>query len=283
MPLLYYWRRDNYYRDLDLGAGYNLNQSNPLLHSIDVGDSLWAFTKNKINNYVLAAQLVVKAKTYNSENFRYGRYRVWGDLILSKYFNVTSQPNIEYLIRGLSCKTEAQILGKSFQGHSAVRTLTLIDHQILLAYTKNLKFETRAHLLPEDRLEALLLSEDDKKVHDFIKSIPVGVSEKRIKYLYSTAPKRNAQLAKELQKIYQGCCQICQWNPLDKYGHSLCQSHHIHWLSRGGEDKLENFVLVCPNHHNALHRLDAPFDFSNLSFKFTLHEESLKLNKHLGF
>ena len=40
MPLLYYWRGDNHRRDLDLGAGYHLNQKNALLHEIDVGDSL---------------------------------------------------------------------------------------------------------------------------------------------------------------------------------------------------------------------------------------------------
>lgn len=53
MPLLYYWRKDNYYTDLDMGAGYHLNQANPLLHSIDIGDSLWAFTRSKIGDYVL--------------------------------------------------------------------------------------------------------------------------------------------------------------------------------------------------------------------------------------
>lgn len=283
MPILYYWRKDNYYRDLDFGASFNLNQSNPLLHSIELGDSLWAFTKNKKNNYALAAQLIIKAKTYNPPNFRYGRYRIWGDLLYSKYFNIERQLNMEHIIRGLSCKTDAQILGRAFQGHSAVRLLTIRDHQILEAYTKNLEIEARATLLPEEKLEALLIHGKDSVIYDFIKSIPVGVSERRINYLYSTAPKRNIQLVKDLQKIYNGCCQICKWNPVDIYGHYICESHHIHWLSRGGEDKLKNLVLICPNHHNAIHRVDAPFDFEKLSFKFTLHEESLRINKHLIF
>lgn len=37
MPLLYYWRWDNYHRDLDLGAGYHLNQDNPKMHAVDFG------------------------------------------------------------------------------------------------------------------------------------------------------------------------------------------------------------------------------------------------------
>ena len=77
MPLLYYWRSDNYYRDLDMGAGYHLNQNNQIMHRIEIGDSLWAFTRNREGRYVLSAELVIKAKTMNPPNFRYGRYRVW--------------------------------------------------------------------------------------------------------------------------------------------------------------------------------------------------------------
>lgn len=283
MPLLYYWRRDNYYRDLDFGAGYNLNQGNPSLHSIEVGDSLWAFTRNKNNNYVLAAQLVIRAKTFNPSNFRYGRFRVWGDIQLSKYFEIEKQPNIEHLIRNLSIKAGASVLGHAFQGHAAIRQLTPKDQQILSVYSKELDLETRAKLLPEERLEALLLHGDNKTIYEFVKTIPSGISEKRIEYLYSNAPKRNIKLAKDLQDLYEGRCQICKWSPRDRYGHSICEAHHIHWLSRGGEDIIKNLVLICPNHHNAIHRVDAPFDFENLSFKFIAHEEILKLNEHLNF
>lgn len=283
MPLLYYWRRDNYYRDLDFGASYNLNQNNRLLHETEIGDSLWAFTKNKNNNYVLAAQLVVKAKTFNPKNFRYGKYRIWGDLRLSKYFHIENQPNLEHLIRTLSIKAKASILGRAFQGLAAVRQLSIRDHQILSAYSKNLEIENRAKLLPEEQLEALLVNRDNKAVYKLIKSVPAGVSEKRIEYLYSTVPKRNIRLVKELQDIYEGQCQICKWDPRDKYGHFLCEGHHVHWLSRGGEDKMKNLVLVCPNHHSAIHRVDAPFDYGNLTFKFASHSEKIVLNRHLFF
>jgi 5-methylcytosine-specific restriction enzyme A len=38
--LLYFWRGDNYQRDLDHGVGFHLNQANALLHQIRIGDSL---------------------------------------------------------------------------------------------------------------------------------------------------------------------------------------------------------------------------------------------------
>jgi hypothetical protein len=153
MPLLYFWRGDNYRRDLDMGAGYSLNQANPLLHEIELGDSLWAFTRNRLGEYVLAAELVVSAKTRNPKTFRYGSYRLWGSLEKSRYFLVDSQPTVEPLIRGLSCRPRADLLGQSFQGRNAVRELSLADHRMLRLFSKDLPLETRARLIPEEQLE----------------------------------------------------------------------------------------------------------------------------------
>jgi hypothetical protein len=51
------------------------------------------------------------------------------------------------------------------------------------------------------------------------------------------------------------------------------------------EDELENLVLICPNHHAAIHQVDAPFDFGELAFEFVRGErtwwERLQLNRHL--
>jgi hypothetical protein len=38
MALLYYWRPDNYRRDLDFGAGFHLNQGSAVLHRVEVGE-----------------------------------------------------------------------------------------------------------------------------------------------------------------------------------------------------------------------------------------------------
>jgi hypothetical protein len=121
--LLYFWRGDNYRRDLDHGVGFHLNQANPLLHGIGLGESLWAFTRNTNGRYALAAELVVSAKTMNPRGFRYGPYRIWGDLRQSRYFHVDGQPDISQLIHSLDLKAKAHVLGRSFQGNAAVRPL----------------------------------------------------------------------------------------------------------------------------------------------------------------
>jgi hypothetical protein len=39
-------------------------------------------------------------------------------------------------------------------------------------------------------------------------------------------------------------------------------------------------VLICPNHHRAIHAKDAVFDFSVSGFVFDGHHELLLLNAH---
>lgn len=281
MPLLYYWRGDNYRRDLDFGASYHLNQSNKILHEIEIGDSLWAFTKTKNGNYVLATELIITAKTYNSPTYRYGRYRVWGDLERSKYFRVTIQPNFEYILRNLSIKINAKLLGQSFQGHAAIRKISYHDNLILKEYSKHLPLEERARLLPEERLEALIYSKNLEAINKLFEEVPHGIAEKRIEYLYTKSPSRNAELVAKLNELYKGKCQICSWDPQKRYGQNICQGHHLQWLSRGGEDDMKNLVLLCPNHHSAVHRTDAVFDFSSYTFNFNSRIEALSLNLHL--
>lgn len=44
--------------------------------------------------------------------------------------------------------------------------------------------------------------------------------------------------------------------PRHTYGIELCEAHHVGWLSCGGNDILDNRVLICPNHLRAtLHAL----------------------------
>jgi len=280
MPLLYFWRGDNYWRDLDFGVGYHLNQANPNLHAIDVGESLWAFTRRRDGAYVLAAELVVSAKTLNPRGYRYGRFRLWGDLVRSRYFALAEQPDITVLVRSLSIAARGDVLGRAFQGSAAVRQLSMQDHAILSAYAQPLPLEPRARLVPEERLEALLLAGDDAAVARLLRDEPSGLAEERRRYLTVEAARRDRELVLQLLELYGGACQICRWSPRASYGTDICEAHHVRWLSRGGEDRLSNLVLLCPNHHRAVHRCDAPYDFDRVGFLFGETVEVLAHKRH---
>lgn len=281
MPLLFYWRYDNYVHDLDVGAGYNLNSKYEVLHEVEVGDSVWAFTRVPNGTYALAAELVVRTRTHNAPGFRYGKYRVWGDIEESRYFQLGGQENLEPLIRHLSPKTQAEELYYSFMGPGSVRRLTEQDHQLLHAASRSLLEEPRAHLLPEEELEAVIYAGNAKVTEKLVREQTNGLSEARRRTITREVPDRNRSLVERLRTMYNGQCQVCKWNPVDEYSEHLCEGHHIQWLSRGGNDRINNLLLVCPNHHRAIHRCDAPLDYADLALNFGTHREPIQINQHL--
>lgn len=281
MPLLYYWRGDNHRRDLDKGAAYHLNHRNQLLHSVQNGDSLWAFTRAEDGAYSLAAQLVVSGRTHNPAGHPYGPYRLWGHLKHSRYFQVGAHNNVEPIIRMLSTRAKAQHLGQSFQGMASVRTLTTQDHQLLTKFAHALPPEPRAALLPELPLENHLYLDDKEQLEAWLNTRHCGIAPTRRQWLVDTIA-RNRTLAPQLQNLYCGRCQICEWSPKDLHGVYACEGHHIQWLSRSGSDALENMALLCPNHHRIIHKLDGHFDFQERAFVLS-NDQRLKvqLDHHL--
>jgi len=157
------------------------------MHEVPTGDSLRAFTRTADGRYALAAELVVQAKTMNHPDFRYSDYRVWGDVDRSRYFRAEVAPSVEQVIRSLSIKADAQVLGRSFQGHAAVRKITEDDQRILREVARDLPLEPRARILPEEKLEAALIMGDGSAVERLVRDEEPGIAEQRKQYLYEEA------------------------------------------------------------------------------------------------
>lgn len=73
---------------------------------------------------------------------------------------------------------------------------------------------------------------------------------------------RDPYVAQYTKKRANGICDLCMAPApfLDKNGQPYLESHHIEWLSNGGEDTIENTVALCPNCHRKIHLLDDPID-----------------------
>lgn len=281
MPLLYFWRADNYRRDLDEGAAFHLNQSSRRLHDVELGDSLWAFTRAATGRYVLAAELVVKSKTLNPAGYPYGPFRVWGDRSRSRYFDVEAGPDVEPLLRSFGLAVGGAVLGRSFQGGAAVRRLSPADHAALAAFAQGLPLEVRAQTVDEERLESMVA----RAATDALDALPYalrgGVDARRQTWLLREVPRRSRALVEALRVMYRGRCQVCGWESRTAHVVDVCEAHHLQWLSRGGDDATENMVLLCPNHHRLVHALDAPLDFRDLAFDLGARREALRFNEHL--
>ena len=282
MPLLYYWRGDNYRSDLDEGAAFHLNQASPRLHTLALGDSLWAFTRRVDGQYVLAAELVISAKTMNAPGYKYGPYRVWGDLQRSRYFDAGGGSPLELLVRGFSLGISTPILGRSFQGPGAVREISQTEHQLLVAFAKKQPLEPRIHHLDETLLETAVAADDQPALRRILDPANTGFAPKRRDELKREAPRRVRELVIELRTRYRNQCQLCGSTPGASLGVTVAEGHHLQWLSRGGEDSLANMALLCPNDHRGVHAADAPFDYATRAFVLPSGPRFLQLNSHLG-
>lgn len=63
-----------------------------------------------------------------------------------------------------------------------------------------------------------------------------------------------------------GICQLCGAPApfVNSDGKPYLETHHIEWLSKGGEDSEENTVALCPNCHRKMHVLNNPDDVKYL-------------------
>jgi len=80
---------------------------------------------------------------------------------------------------------------------------------------------------------------------------------------------RNPWVAENAKRKAAGICQLCE-KPApfkNKQGQPYLETHHVVWMSKGGEDTPENTVALCPNCHKRMHVLDDPADIDKLLLK----------------
>jgi len=77
---------------------------------------------------------------------------------------------------------------------------------------------------------------------------------------------RDMYISEYAKRRANGVCQLCE-EPAPfhtKKGDPYLETHHIEWLSKGGEDTIENTVALCPNCHRRMHFLNSKKDIEKL-------------------
>lgn len=77
---------------------------------------------------------------------------------------------------------------------------------------------------------------------------------------------RNAYVSEYAKRRANGYCQLCECPApfTDSHGNPYLETHHIVWLSNGGNDSIENTVALCPNCHRKMHVLNRQADVQKL-------------------
>ena len=101
--------------------------------------------------------------------------------------------------------------------------------------------------------------EDDEELKKRVKFSPRVPGNRDVK----TKTYERSSIVSELAKRRAGGrCQLCSMeSPFKtKDGSPYLETHHIVWLSNGGEDTPENTVALCPNCHRKMHSLNLKKD-----------------------
>jgi 5-methylcytosine-specific restriction protein A len=77
---------------------------------------------------------------------------------------------------------------------------------------------------------------------------------------------RNQYVSEYAKRRAGGVCQLCDQRApfVDKNGEPYLETHHIVWLSQGGDDSIENTVALCPNCHRKMHIVNDKADVESL-------------------
>ena len=123
--------------------------------------------------------------------------------------------------------------------------------------------------LSEEEIESIINFKDNTAG---IKIITSQISQR----IYSTG------IIKQLKTLYKGHCQLCGHYPLKEYTTNICEVHHIEYFADSQNNNASNLIVVCPNHHRLIHKLNPAYNKEQQCFVFSDGSKlEIKLNYHL--
>ncbi|MBR2480056.1 MAG: HNH endonuclease, partial [Clostridia bacterium] len=96
--------------------------------------------------------------------------------------------------------------------------------------------------------------------------------------------KYNQKILKDLKLVYNNTCQVCGTNMNELYKCSILECHHIEYFSLSQNNNIDNLLIVCPNCHRQIHKLDLKYDKkSETLFNDKGFRKKIAYNKHLKY
>lgn len=137
-----------------------------------------------------------------------------------------------------------------------------------------------------------IIDEHQKRVEENIKNKKLSIDDLREKAeavskynksstrsVISSVYERNEYIKEYSLYRARGKCELCRKDaPFVVDNEPYLESHHIVWLSRGGEDTIDNTSAVCPNCHRKLHLLDLKEDVKILIMNVKQDEDIFQHN-----
>lgn len=123
----------------------------------------------------------------------------------------------------------------------------------------------------------------DELVDKYEKELQNRITTNKNRQGTKSSPYMRSEFVSELAKRRaEGICELSDENgcyhgaPFEVDGIPYLESHHVKWLSQGGEDVVENVVALCPNCHKKMHALNKDEDKKRLLDRLQSYDRALK-------
>ena len=182
-------------------------------------------------------------------------------------------------------KLHEGLKGISFDDFTAIVNTLVSDQQEILVKKEGSQnaFETNIEAAVD---EPAVLQKEDQAIsetdfEDYINTPDTNARrERKLSEHYSRI--YNKSVPDNLKKLYQNKCQICQYTS-EEFGVSIVEAHHIIPFCESANNNAENIVILCPNHHRLLHKVDVSFDRDKEEFVLCNGKRlRLELSFHFG-
>lgn len=131
--------------------------------------------------------------------------------------------------------------------------------------------------------KGFLIKEDEQSYEASINKpvVDLTASIEQIQQLIKIR-KLNRAIGENLKMLYDYRCQICGNDTGKRYDAHVVESHHIDSFVVSMNNDAANQLIICPNHHRVIHKVEPVFERHRLLFIYKNGvEEKLLLNKHL--
>lgn len=78
----------------------------------------------------------------------------------------------------------------------------------------------------------------------------------------------NKSAIDKLKKLYDYRCQICGCEFQSLYGGDVAEAHHIVPFAESENNDADNVIILCPNHHRLIHKLNPQYDSEKKRYIF---------------
>ena len=138
--------------------------------------------------------------------------------------------------------------------------------EVVKAFIENAQGPVEADEVESDNPLSAELSEEELEhilnFKDATATIKIRTGNSKVR-VYSTA------IIKQLKALYSGQCQICGTKPFPALDIDICEAHHINYFSSSKNNDSGNIVVLCPNHHRLIHKLNPSYDVNSGCFVFS--------------